>query len=119
MQGNFFTMGIEMDATLTGDIVRRFSLPVGATLIGANAGCDNTTSFILDVGNAADADAYIDGVTITGAASTTTDIEPSDLVDGAPMHIDANTEIKITIDYDGGAGGDGAGINVDLFFREG
>ncbi len=119
MQGNIFTLGIEMDATLTGDIVRRFSLPVGATLIGANAGCDNTTSFILDVGTAADADAYIDGVTITGAAATTTDIAASDLVDGKPMHIPANTEVVITIDYDGGAGGDAAGINVDLFLREG
>ncbi len=119
MQGNLFVMGIEMDATLTGDIVRRFSLPIGATLIGANAGCDNTTSFILDVGTAADADAYIDGVTITGAAATTTDIAASALVDGAPMHIAANTEIVITIDYDGGAGGDAAGVNVDLFFREG
>lgn len=119
MQGNFFVMGIEMDATLTGDIVRRFSLPIGATLIGANAGCDNTTSFILDVGTAADADAYIDNQTITGAASTTTDLAASDLVDAAPMHIPAGTEVVITIDYDGGAGGDGAGIHVDLFFREG
>jgi hypothetical protein len=35
------------------------------------------------------------------------------------MHIDAGDEIVITIDYDGGAGTDGAGIHVDLFFREG
>ena len=119
MQGNFFTIGIEMDATLTGDIARRFSLPIGATLIGANAGCDNTTSFILDVGTATDADAYIDNQTITGAAATTTDLAASDLVDGAPMHIAAGTEVVISIDYDGGAGGDGAGIHVDLFFREG
>ncbi|MFN2124202.1 MAG: hypothetical protein ACK2T4_06760 [Candidatus Promineifilaceae bacterium] len=119
MQGNFFTIGIEMDATLTGDIVRRFSLPVGATLIGANAGCDNATSFILDVGTAVDDDAYIDGETITGAAATTTDIAASDLVGGAPMHILAGTEVVITIDYDGGARGDAAGIHVDLFLREG
>jgi hypothetical protein len=45
--------------------------------------------------------------------------DSSDLVDGVPMHIPANTEVVITIDYDGGAGGDAAGINVDLFFREG
>ena len=88
-------------------------------LIGANAGCDNTTSFILDVGTAADTDAYIDASTVTGAAATTTDIAASDLVDGAPMHIAAGTEVVITIDYDGGAGGDAAGIHVDLFFREG
>jgi hypothetical protein len=119
MQGNLFVMQLFIEGTLTGDVTRRFSLPVGATLIGANAGCDNATSFILDVGTAADADAYIDAATITGAAATTTDIAASDLVDGEPMHIDANTEVVITIDYDGGAGTDGAGINVDLFFREG
>lgn len=119
MQGNLFVMQLFIEGTLTADVTRRFSLPVGATLIGANAGCDNATSFILDVGTAADADAYIDGETITGAAATTTDLAASDLVDGAPMHIDAGTEVVITIDYDGGAGTDGAGIHVDLFFREG
>ena len=119
MQGNLFVMQLFIEGTLTGDVTRRFSLPVGATLIGANAGCDNATSFILDVGIATDTDSLIDAQTITGAAATTTDIEASSLVDGAPMHIDAGDEIVITIDYDGGAGTDGAGIHVDLFFREG
>ncbi len=119
MLGNLFVLSLESDATLAADYVRRFQLPVGATLVAVNAGADNSTSFILDIGSAADADAYLDGVTVTGAASTTTMYGRSDFVDGEYPHIAANGEVVVTIDYDGGAGTDGAGVHVDLYFREG
>ena len=119
MIGNLFTIGIEMDATLTGNIVRRFQLPFSATLVKVNAGADNTLTFILDIGTAGDTDAYVDGVTITGVTATTTMISPSSFVGGEPIHIAAGTEVVISIDYDGGDGGDAAGINVDLWLREG
>jgi hypothetical protein len=119
MQGNLFVMSLTVPGTLTADADMRFSFPFGVTLIGGNAGCDNTTSFLLNVGTAADADAYIDDLTVSGAAATTTDIAAGDLVDGAPMHIAAGTELVLAVDYDGGAGGDSANVDVHLFFREG
>jgi len=119
MQGNLFVISHFVAGTLSADAVKRMSFPFGVTLIGANAGCDNTTSFLLNFGTVADPDAYIDDVTVTGAAATTTDVGTADLVDGEPMHIAANTELLLTIDYDGGAGGDSANVDVHLFFREG
>ena len=116
MQGSFLHVGYALDATLTGDIVRRFQAPFDLQLVKVNAGCDNTTSFILDIGTASDADAYLDGVTVTGAAATTTEYNQADFVDGQFPAIPDGTEVVITIDYDGGAGGDSAGVNVDLWF---
>ena len=119
MQGNLFTAELHVAGTLTADATKYLSFPFGVTLIGANAKTDNSTSFLLNFGTPADPDAYIDDVTITGAASATVDVAKSDLVDGAPMHIDADTELLLTVDYDGGAGTDAANVDVILFFREG
>ena len=119
MQGNLFVIGLKVPGTLTANHVKRVSFPFGVTLIGGNAAADNTTGFDLDVGTAADTDAYIDAHEVIGAAATSVDIAASDLVDGAPMHIPANTEIVITIDFDATGSSDADNANVHLFFREG
>jgi hypothetical protein len=119
MQGNIFVLTKSVPGTLTANASMRFKFPFGATLIGANAYTDNALTFILDFGTAADPDAYIDEVTITGATGTTTEIAPSSFVDGAPVHIPAGTECLLSIDYDGGGGNDSANVDVHLFFREG
>ena len=106
-------------AALAANVAHRFSLPFGVTLEAVNAAADNTTSFILDIGTAADTDAYLDGVTVTGAAATTTDFGRADFVNTQYPHIPANTEIVVSIDYDGGAGGDGAGVAVTLVLSKG
>jgi hypothetical protein len=119
MQGNLFTINVNGNGQLAADVVYRFALPVGATLIGGSAICDADDSFLLNFGTTADADAYIDDLTVTGSATACTDIAPSSLVDGAPMHIAAGTDLIVTIDYDGGAGDDAANAAVCLVFREG
>ena len=116
MQGSLIHFGFKVDGTLTADNVRRFQVPVDLQLVKVNAGCDNATSFILDIGTAADTDAYLDGVTCTGAASTTTEWDQDDFVNGQYPAVPDGTEVVITIDYDGGAGTDGAGVHVDLWF---
>ena len=116
MQGSLIHFGFKVDGTLTADNVRRFQAPVDLQLVKVNAGADNATSFILDIGTAADTDAYLDGVTVTGATSTTTDFGQTDFVDDEFPAIPDGTEVVITIDYDGGAGTDGAGVHVDLWF---
>ena len=119
MQGNLFVIGLRAAGTLTANLVKRVSFPFGVTLIAVNAACDNTTGFDLDVGTAADTDAYIDAYEVIGAAATSSDIAASSFVAGAPQHIPANTEIVITVDFDATGSSDAAAPNVHLFFREG
>ena len=72
MLGNHLLLPINfLDAALAANHTYRLRLPFGVTLEGVSAAAADTTSFILDIGTAADSDAYLDGVTVTGAASTT------------------------------------------------
>lgn len=108
-----------LDAALAADATYRVKLPFGVTLEGVNAACANTTSFILDIGTAADPDAYLDGVTVAGAASTTTDFDRSDFVGGEYPHIPAGTEWLVSVDYDGGDGGNASDVSVTLILSKG
>jgi hypothetical protein len=106
-------------AALAANDDHHIKFPFDVQLVGVNAACDNATSFILDIGTAADPDAYLDGVTVTGAADTTTSYGRADFVNGEYPHIAKNTEVLISVDYDGGAGNDAAGVAINLFFTEG
>lgn len=120
MLGNHLLLPINfLDAALTANQTYRLRLPFGVTIEGVSAAAANTTSFILDIGTAADDDAYLDGKTVTGAAATTTLYGRSDFVDGEYPHIPAGTEILVTIVYNGGAGGDGADVSLTLILTEG
>ena len=110
---------IFIPGTLTANVAFRFSAPIGLQLVGVSAACANATSFILDVGTVADEDAYLDGKTVTGAAATTTDFARFDFVGGEYPHILANTEVVVTVDYDGGDGNDAAAVSMVLWFTEG
>lgn len=120
MLGNHLLLPISfLDAALTANQTYRLRLPFGVTLEGVNAACANSTSFILDIGTAADADAYLAAKTVTGAASTTTMFGRADFVGGEYPHIPAGTEILVTIDYDGGDGTDAADVSLTLILAEG
>ena len=120
MQGMYLPISLNyLDAALAANHTYRVSFPFATQLVFVNAACANGTSFILDIGTAADTDAYLDGLTVTGAASTTTGFGRADFVGGEYTHIDAGTEIVISIDYDGGAGGDAADISLTVLFTEG
>jgi len=108
-----------LDAALAANHTYRLRLPFGVTLEGVSAAAADSTSFILDIGTAADTDAYLDGVTVSGAAATTTLYGRSNFVNGEYPHIPANTEWLVSIDYDGGAGGDAADVSVTLILAEG
>lgn len=120
MLGNHLLLPVSfLDAALAANQTYRLRLPFGVTLEAVNAACGDTTSFILDIGTAADTDAYLDGVTVTGAAATTTIFDRSDFVGGEHPHIPADTEWLVSIDYDGGAGGDAADVSLTLILTEG
>ena len=120
MLGNHLLLPINfLDAALAANQTYRMRLPFGVTIEGVNAAAADTTSFILDIGTAADDDAYLDGKTVTGAAAVTTLYGRADFVNGEYPHIPANTEILVTIDFDGGDGGDAADVSVTLILTEG
>lgn len=120
MQGTYLPISLNyLDAALAANHTYRVSFPFPVQLVYVNAACADSTSFILDIGTAADTDAWLDGVTVTGAAATTTGFDRADFVGGEHPHIDANTEIVISIDYDGGAGGDAADVSLTVLFTEG
>lgn len=120
MLGNHLLLPINfLDAALAANQTYRMRLPFGVTIEGVNAAAADTTSFILDIGTAADDDAYLDGKTVTGAAAVTTLYGRADFVNGEYPHIPANTEILVTIDFDGGDGGDASDVSLTLILTEG
>lgn len=110
---------ILVPGVLAADVKFRFRAPIGMQLVGVGAACDNATSFILDIGTAADPDAYLDEKTVTGAASTTTLFGRSDFPGGEFPHWPAGGEILVSVDFDGGAGGNAANVSIVLWFTEG
>jgi hypothetical protein len=119
MQGTYLAFPIVVPGTLTADVTYRFQAPFGMQLVKVTAACDNATSFILDIGTASDTDAYLDAVTVTGAAATTTEYDQDDFVGDQYPKIADGDEVVATIDFDGGAGNDSANVSVTLWFTEG
>jgi hypothetical protein len=110
---------ILVPGVLAADAKFRFRAPIGMQLVGVGAACDNGTSFILDIGTAADPDAHLDEKTVTGATSTTTLFGRGDLPGGEFPHWVAGEEILVSIDFDGGAGGNAANVSIVLWLTEG
>lgn len=119
MQGSHFTIPLFIPGTLTANAPLQFQAPFPFIIEKVSAACDASTSFILDIGTAADPDAYLDGKTVTGAADTSTMYDEDDFVNAQHPHVPAGTEVTLDIDYDGGAGTDAANVTVILFCCEG
>lgn len=110
---------ILIPGALAADAKFRFKAPIGMQLVGVNAACDNATSFILDIGTADDPDAWLDEKTVTGATATTTVFGRGDFAGGEFPHWAAGAEILVSIDFDGGAGGNAANVSIILWLTEG
>lgn len=119
MQNGRFVIPLMVPGTLTANITFEFKAPFDFTIENVSAQASNTTSFILDIGTIADTDAYLDGVTVTGATGVATEYDRDDFVGEQYPHIAADTQCIVSIDYDGGAGGDSAGISLLITCAEG
>lgn len=119
MQGDHLLVPIFVPGTLAADFHYEFAAPFDMTLVEVSGNCNASTSVILDVGTTADTDAYLDGVTVTGHATNATIFDRDDFVNTQYPHITKGTYVVVTVDYDGGAGGDGAGVSLLLTFAEG
>lgn len=119
MQGMHLLVPIFIPGTLTANVHFEFIVPFNMTLQKVSANCDAATSFILDIGTTADIDAYLDAKTVTGDATSSTEYGLADFVGAAYPHIVDGIMLVATIDYDGGAGNDAAGVSLLLTFGEG
>ena len=116
MQGSFLHLGIQYLGALTGDQFREFKAPFDMQLYRVSGNAADTTTCIIDIGTAADTDAYLDGVTLTGATAVPTEWTQTDFVNDQYPAIPAGTVVQITIDFDEGAGGNVDDLNLDLWF---
>ena len=118
MQGSYLHFGIQYLGSLDvpGDQFREFKAPVDLQLVKVSGNAADTTTCIIDIGTAADTDAYLDGVTLTGATGVPTDWVQADFVNAQYPAIPAGTVVQITIDHDGGGGADVDDLNLDLWF---
>ena len=119
MQGNHVTVPIFVPGTLSANMHYEFIAPFDMQLEAISVNADDTTTFILDVGTTADTDAYLDAVTVTGEATTSVELGKADFVNTEFPHIVKGTMVVFTIDYDGGSGGDSAGVSILATFGEG
>ena len=116
MQGSYLHMGIQYLGALTGDQFREFKAPFDMQLVQVSGNAANTTSCIIDIGTAADTDAYLDAVTLTGATGVPTEWTRTDFVNDQYPAIADGTVVQINIDYDGGAGGNVDDLMLNLWF---
>lgn len=119
MQGNKLLLPLFVPGTLTANMHFEFIAPFDMTLEKISVNADDTTTFILDVGTTANTDLYVDAVTVTGEATTSVELGLADFVGTEHKHIVKGTMVVFTIDYDGGSGGDSAGISILATFGEG
>ena len=115
MQGNTFAVPILVPGTLTADVTAHFKHGRELQLTSISAKADANTSFILKVGTAVDDDTYYTG-TVTGGAAPV--LIPSASLVGAGSPLPWGTEWLVTIDFDGGDGGNSANVTVVLFLSE-
>ena len=115
MQGNTFTLPIIVPGTLTADVVAHFKHMRELQLVGISAKSDDTTSFILKVGTAADDDKFYTGTVAGGAAPVLLDGDDF-VAAGSPLPW--SKEYLATIDFDGGDGGNSANVCVVLYLSE-
>ncbi len=118
MLGNLFTISFHVAGTLAANIATRFKLPVDAQLIAVSACGSNTNNGIIDVGTAADTDAYLDAKDI-GDGGTPSTFGKADFVGTEYPHIAAGTNIACNLDYDGASGTATADFTAVLTFLEG
>jgi hypothetical protein len=118
MQGSYIHFGWFLVGSLDvpGDQFREFKAPFDMQLVQVTGNAANTTTCIIDIGTAADTDAYLDGVTLTGATGVPTVWDQDDFVNAQYPAIPAGTVVQITIDHDGGGGADVDDLNLDLWF---
>ena len=116
MQGSYLHMGFRVFGALLADEYFEFIAPFDMQLVRVSGNAANTTSCILDIGTAADTDAYLDGVTLTGATAVPTEWTQTDFVNDQYPAIPDGTVVQITVDYDGGAGGDVDDLMLNLWF---
>ncbi|MFC1879386.1 hypothetical protein ACFLZW_05685 [Chloroflexota bacterium] len=98
-----FCVNYETPGTLAANDTFEFKMPVPAILYRVSAVASNDSDATIMIGTAADTDAYMAATTI-GDSGVPNQLDRDDFIDDQYPHIPADTNVVITLDYDGAAG---------------
>ena len=113
-----FTLPFAQEGALSGDWVIQFEFPFDVQLLGFCSYSTNDNDATIKVGTDSDDDAYYTAAVVGDDGDTKT-VSRTDLVGDQYPHIDKETEITITIDYDGAAGTAAEDLTLVFYFTEG
>lgn len=128
MQGNKFAVSYNFPGTLAANQVVTFRFPFAVTLLGVSIGAQNDSDATIEVGTAGDPNGYLTAAVIgDSGVSVLYDRDdwdgallPSDHVSGVDhVHIPKNTDIEVTLDYDGSSGTAAQNVTLCMIFCEG
>jgi hypothetical protein len=119
MDGMRVTYSYHTAGTLAANHSFVFTLPFAATLVHVSAVGSNTNNGILDVGKSGSTEAYVKDKDIGDSGTPATCYLPTDFVGSNFPHIDKDTVIVASLDYDGASGTATADFTLVLTFLEG
>ncbi len=119
MQGDHITVTFHTAGALAADHSYIFKLPFDVQLVGVSAAATNASSAIIDVGYTGSLEAYVSNMDAGDSSVAAVLDEPGDFSASYFPHIDANTNIIVTVDYDGAGGTAAQNLTIVLTFTEG
>jgi hypothetical protein len=118
MQGKHVFFSVHVPGTLTADITPIFKAPFPLQLVAVSACSTVATNATIKIGTMADDDAYMAATAIANSGSAA-GFGRTDFVDDQYPHISKDTQVKVTVDFDGSSGSAAANLQVLLDFVEG
>ncbi len=118
MAQRVFQQSYHVPGTLAANLAIRFKAPFDCQLVHVSAVGSNANNGILDIGNADDDDAYLDGVDI-GDSGAPAEFSRAHFVGCQYPHITRGTVVVASLDYDGAGGTATQNFTLVLTFTEG
>lgn len=115
MQSTNYNVTLHIGGTLTGTAARAFQLPFAAQLTAVQVSAAANTDSKLNLGTAADEDAYVDDVSLPASGATLV-LRRGDFVGGQNIHLPAGSVVVAKVTKGGTAAAD---VTVFLNFTEG
>lgn len=117
--GQIVTVCCYIPGTLAANHTLEFKFPFDVSLLAVSLSGSNSNSCVVDIGNTSDADIYADGIDCGDSEVATIHNDDGDFVDSVYPHIVADTNIILTVDYDGAGGTAVDDFCAVLFFSKG
>ncbi len=119
MQGTRFAVSYHTGGTLAANQTVIFKFPFDVQLISVSAANTAATDALVDVGKTAALEAYVKDMAVGDSSVAAVLDEAGDFEGDVFPHIVADTNIIVSVDYDGAAGVAAANLTLVLVFSEG